>query len=251
MPGRSPIAATTTSRTFARASAFECALNAMMAFGPDQVLIACNTLSIVYEHTGFRNSPPVPVRGIIDGGVDLFRERLTTAPASSILLMGTRTTIESGVHRRRLIDLGISGDRIAALACHGLAASIERGPRSAATASILDECATRASQEMLGGDPSYIGLCCTHYGLVSGDISRAIDRAASRPVQALDPNERMAREVVDAISQATPSGRVSVEVISKVAIEESSREALGAFIEPISPETAAALRAYTWVPDLF
>ena len=170
-------------------------------------------------------------------------------PADLVLTNGRIVTVDEA--RPEVQAIAVRGDRIAALACHGLAASIERGPRSAATASILDECATRASQEMLGGDPSYIGLCCTHYGLVSGDISRAIDRAASRPVQALDPNERMAREVVDAISQATPSGRVSVEVISKVAIEESSREALGAFIEPISPETAAALRAYTWVPDLF
>ena len=66
---------------------------------PDRILIACNTLSVLYPMTAFSRTTAVPVLGIIDAGVDLFLEALEADPSSSIVLFGTRITIESGVHR--------------------------------------------------------------------------------------------------------------------------------------------------------
>jgi glutamate racemase len=235
----------------ARASAFDRVLHAIAGFSPDEVLIACNTLSVVYERTEVRKHPPVRIRGIIGAGVDLFEEHLAERPRSSILLLGTRTTIESGEHQHRLVQKGISAERIASVSCHGLAAAIERGPDSAATAALIEDCATRAGEVMVRGEPSYVGLCCTHYVLVSDAISETLARKTGRPVLPLDPNTRMIREVVSEIPSAGTRGDVFVEVISKVALEPSSREAMSTRLEPISPETAAALRGYTLVPDLF
>lgn len=234
-----------------QAQVFERALRAIVCLSPDEILIACNTLSIVYEFTGFRRVEPVPVRGIIDAGVDLFFETMSAHPDSSILLLGTRTTIESGVHRQRLAERGISNDRIASVPCHGLAAAIERGPRSAATTTLLNECACRANQSWPPGDPSYVGLCCTHYALVRDEIGRALEAKANRPVSPLDPNARMVREVVSGMKPDAAPGEVTVEVVSKVTLDQSSRDAMAELLEPVSPVTAAALRTYTHVPDLF
>jgi hypothetical protein len=44
---------------------------------------------------------------------------------------------------------------------------------------------------------------------------------------------------------------VSVEVVSRVALDGSSRRAMAALVEPESPETAAALMNYTHTADLF
>ena len=235
----------------ARAAMFDRALAAMAARAPEAVIIACNTLSIVYESTVFRTREPIPVHGIIDAGVDLFAEALGAQSDGTVVLLGTRTTIESGVHRARLVARGISADRIAAVACHGLAAAIERDPLGDATASLIETCSHEAGRIAPHGTPLLAGFCCTHYALVSDRLREALTRKAGRHVLVLDPNARMVRETLLETENRREPGDVSVEVVSKVRIDESSREAVAALIEPVSAETAAALRAYIHVPDLF
>jgi glutamate racemase len=233
-----------------RAAVFERALHAMLRLSPDEILIACNTLSIVYEFTELQKAAPVPIHGIIDAGVNQFFEALSADPGASMVLLGTRTTILSGVHQHRLAQRGISPDRIGAVACHGLAAAIERGPRSVATATLIDDCTTRASALVPPGSSVYVGLCCTHYTLVSDDICRALEAKIHRPVVPLDPNVRMLSEAVLSMNADTARGDVTVEVISKVTLD-SSRDSVAELLESVSPDTAAALRGYTHVPDLF
>ena len=56
----------------ARARVFHNALTAMAGFRPDQILIACNTLSVIYPHTQFSAQTLIPVTGIVEkrGGDD-------------------------------------------------------------------------------------------------------------------------------------------------------------------------------------
>src|SRR5512143_2387956 len=61
----------------ARADVFDRALTAMMSFDPAVIVIACNTLSVVYGETAFSRAPRVPVEGILDAGVELFFEALS------------------------------------------------------------------------------------------------------------------------------------------------------------------------------
>lgn len=234
----------------ARAAAFDRVLRSIAALSPDELVIACNTLSIVYSSTAFSRAPSFNVCGIIDAGVALFGEALAEHPASSVLLLGTRTTIESGVHRQRLIAQGISGRRIAAHACHGLAAAIEQGPHGEATGAMIRDCAARAGALAVPGQPSYVGLCCTHYGFVSDRLCRALADTVGRPMLPLDPNERMISDVLQTMPEP-PGGSIEVKVISKVEMATASRDAMASLLEPVSPDTAAALRAYTRVEDLF
>ena len=236
----------------ARAHAFDRALTAIAGMRPDLILIACNTLSILYERTEFRATATVPVHGIIDAGVELFHEALIAEPSGSILLLGTRTTIESGVHRRRLLERGVRPDRVAALSCHGLATAIEHGPASAATGALIDECAEQAGNVVPAGEPLFAGLCCTHYGMVADRISAALARATGRLVGPLDPADTLVRDLLPRLSQIRDgSGSVSVRLISKVAIDEGQREGVAQVLEAVSPPTAAALRNYERVAELF
>jgi glutamate racemase len=238
----------------ARAAAFDRALDAIARMRPDQILIACNTLSIVYEHTRFRRTAAVPARGIVDGGVDLFRQAMVSEPAGALVLIGTRTTIDSGVHRARLVAQGIPAGRIGSVSCHGLATAIERGPGSDATSALIDTCAGRAADAAPGGDPIFLGLACTHYGIVAGRLATAMAGRTGRRVHPLDPNARMAEDVVARLPASGPPGGVgapAVEVRSKVDLSEGQREGVARLLEPVSARTAAALRAYTRVPNLF
>jgi glutamate racemase len=250
-----------------RADVFDRALLRMSAMHPDRILIACNTLSILYPRTEFSRNPPVPVQGIVDAGVDLFAERLRDDPAASIVLTGTRTTIESGVHRDRLVLRGIYPARIAAASCHGLAAAIEKDVDGAGVAELIDVCATRAAAAAPPGGVLFLGLCCTHYGYVAVRIVDALARKTRRRVRALDPNLRLVGSLMadDGLLDGAPDrdpgagqarlggsqGDVTVELISKVELDDTARRAVARLIEPVSAATARALLSYARVPDLF
>ncbi len=55
-----------------RARVFDRALAAMAGFRPDGLVIACNTLSVLYDLTDFSRTSNIPAKGIIDTGVELF-----------------------------------------------------------------------------------------------------------------------------------------------------------------------------------
>jgi glutamate racemase len=250
----------------ARAEVFDAALARIAQLQPDLILIACNTLSILYPLTGFSRHPVAPVHGIVDAGVDLFVERLAAEPASSIVLLGTKTTIESGVHQAQLERRGIDSRRIAAVSCHGLAGAIERdvdGPRAE---ELIRECAARTAAAAPRGATLFLGLCCTHYGYVAARLVAAVASVTSRRVDWLDPNHRLAaRLLADATSAGdsaasgvapaptrdSPVGMVSVELVSKVTLSEITRSAIARLVAPVSPATASALLSYAHVPDLF
>jgi glutamate racemase len=260
----------------ARARVFDRALDAIEAMAPDLVLIACNTLSIVYESTDHARHARTPVEGIVDAGVRLFAEALTTQRAGALVLVGTRTTIESGVHLARLVAQGVAADRIGAASCHGLATAIENGPASATTDALIAACAERAATAAPPGEPLHVGLCCTHYGIVGERFGAALERHAHRRIVLLDPNARLVDEVAAQLvggmtrHEGGPSdhgsggrqvgarvhdesavGAIAIDVVSKVELTDAKREAFAAVLEPVSPATARALRDYRHVGDLF
>ena len=249
----------------ARAAVFDRALDRMALWSPGRILIACNTLSIIYAHTAFCRAPAVRVDGIIDAGVSLFAETMAAEPSAGLILLGTKTTVESGVHAGALVERGVDPHRMRAVHCHGLAGAIERDPESAAVTDLIASSTARVRAADPGGVPLFAGLCCTHYGYVADRICAALGAALGRPVQALNPNARMVDDLaLDAPAQgaddaatgtpdrlSTGVGRVSVEVVSKVALDDTARQAIARLVAPISPATARALLSYSHVPDLF
>jgi glutamate racemase len=237
-----------------RALVFDGALVAMDRLGPDRILIACNTLSIVYPLTAHSRAAAIPVQGIVDAGVTLFHEALTQEPDSGLVVLGTRTTIDSGVHRDRLIALGVDPRRIASIPCHGLAGAIETNPRGAVAASLIEQYASAVWSLDLPGKTLYAGLACTHYGYVAKFLCSALERHAGKSVRALDPNQRLVGLVApeaNGRSETGGGGTIVVEVVSKVRLSDETRREIGSLIESVSPATARALQSYLHVPDLF
>lgn len=247
-----------------RAAAFDRALERIDRLAPDRVLIACNTLSILYGSTAHaRRGSGTPVQGIIDAGVGLFEQALRADPSAVLVLLGTRTTIESGVHVERLVQRGVPRARVTAASCHGLATAIERGIRSEATRTLIETCTERAAATVTGDGPVLLGLCCTHYAMASGQLVSALARRVRGAVRALDPNEQLVRDVARTFASGTgvplfagpagggPTTTARIDVISKVGLPEGARANVAAILEPVSPETARALRDYVHAPDLF
>ena len=237
-----------------RAAVFDRALAAMTAYCPALILIACNTLSVVYEATAFARAPSVPVAGILDEGAGLFGEALARDPAGVLALFGTRTTIGSGEHARRLARLGIDPRRVFAEPCHGLAAAVDKDPGSAAVPGLVDECVLRVVPRLPAGAPVYAGLACTHYAYIADAFRTSLGRHTGAKVEILDPGLRFADGLTRGLEARQPGDgerEVSVEIVAKVALGEAQRRAVGRRLEPLSARTARALAAYTRVPQLF
>jgi glutamate racemase len=224
-----------------RAAVLDLALAAMVRYRPDLIVIACNTLSVLYERTAFARSPIVPVAGIVD--------------EASLVVFGTRTTIESGEHVRRLAGRGIEPGRVRAAACPGLAGAIDKDPDSPALAGLVDACVSRALAGAAIEGPLFAGLACTHYAYVAGLFRRSLGRLAGSRVGVLDPNERLVEALAAGMegpaADTAGAATVTVEVVSKVALAEPRRRAVARRLEPVSPATARALIGYTHIPTLF
>jgi glutamate racemase len=241
--------------TPARAALLDRTLAAMEGLRPDRIVLACNTLSVLYEHTAHFQHNAARVTGIIEAGVRLFAAALAADPAGVLLLLGTRTTIDSGVHRRRLVDGGITAERIGSVSCHGLARAIERDPEAPAVSQLIAQCTAALPALKLEGERLYAGLACTHYGFVASRIAQALERASGLPVHLLDPNEALV-ETLAPVS-AIPAVRenrepvVSVQVLSKVPLSEQGRKAIAGRLRAVSEVTASALLSYTCDSELF
>ena len=96
----------------AKAIVFNNALEAMAAYTPETILIACNILSVIYPFTDFSRTTNSLVTGIVDHGVNLVYEHLIQTPGSRVVIFGTPTTTGEETHKKALIKMGIAPERI-------------------------------------------------------------------------------------------------------------------------------------------
>lgn len=234
-----------------RTRVFDAALAGMERFHPDQILIACNTLSILYGQTAFARAPRAPVAGIVGCGLDLALAHWRQAPDSQILLLGTLTTIASGAHAAGLRAQGVPGERILAQACDGLATLIESGPGRPEVQAMLEPYLDQAAAGCQDRDrPLLAVLACTHFGYSRPAFQRALEARFSGLVTVLDPNQAM----VDGLHLDLgpgPGGRLDLQVLSRIPWSPEKVAAIAAVLEPAAPLAAAALRHYRHDPTLF
>ena len=238
----------------ARVACFDRALDRMAAERPDRIVIACNTLSVLYGQTAFARTCRLPVTGIIDTGIELFSRALAASPSSRIALFGTRITISSGVHRDGLIARGVIPGRIATAGCHGLAGAIERDVTGPDVDRLIQEGVAQIAFRGPDDRPVFAALCCTHFGYVADRFRIVLQSHLGQPVRILDPNQGLVDRVVHELGQvdaASPADPPVVSVVSKVRLDERARAGIARLVADVSPATADALNRYEHVPDLF
>jgi glutamate racemase len=233
---------------------FDAALAAMEArYKPDLILIACNTLSVVYPETAHAKKGGTETVEIVGLGADLIRKELAVKPDATALVFATKTTIESGAHRKLLVGKGVPADHVVGEACPRLAGAIERGVASDETAAYVKKFVAEALENRPARTgPIVASLNCTHYGYVKPLWEQAFAAAGYPGVKVLDPNSLMTDVVLrEGGEKRFPKTGITVEVVSKVPIDETTRANLGALLRTVSPETADALARYRHEPDLF
>ncbi len=222
-------------------------------YRPDILLIACNTLSVVYDRTAFARKARFPVVGIVETGVDLVAGQFAKTPGATAVLFGTKTTIENEAHKKALVALGVPPERIVGQACHRLAGAIERGVATEETVGYIRQFVGEALAKAGPVEgPLFAAFVCTHYGYARQQFAEAFAAAGQPGIVLLDPNPLMGDILfAPAHLRRFPRTEVAVEVVSKLEITEQERAAIGPLLEAVSPAVAAAFRSYTFDPKLF
>jgi glutamate racemase len=237
-----------------KARIFDKVLKAMnKRYKPDMLLVACNTLSVVYENTAFSKRAPFPVIGIVEEGADLIFRHFQAHPEATAIIFGTKTTIESEAHKKLLVARGIAPEQIVGQACHKLAGAIERGTDTEETVGYIRQFVGEALEKVGGADtPIFGSFNCTHFGYTRRQFAEAFAAAGRPEIELLDPNPLMADFMFrPPYLKRFPGTAVSVEVVSLLEISEEKRQAIGPLLRSVSPATADALENYLFDPRLF
>lgn len=232
--------------------ALDGALLGMARLRPDLILVACNTLSVLYPETRFSRAPAMPVIEILTLGVRMIHARMRALPGSQVILFGTPTTIAQDAHRSRLVELGVEPGRIVAQACDRLAGEIERDPGSAAVRGMIERYVAQALARLQDPKaPVLAAFCCTHY-IYSIDWFRRALQGWPGGVTVVNPNDAMGACLSpEPALPNRPGAQVSVRVLSRIALSGQKVAAIAGQIRPVSARTAQALVQYRHDPDLF
>jgi len=233
---------------------FNIALDAMAEkYRPDVLLIACNTLSVIYDQTPFARKSKLPVFGIVETGVDLIAAQFEKNPDASAIIFASKTTIDAQSHKNMLIERGYKKEKIIDLPCSMLADYIEEGADSEMTTLLISEYVSQALARV--DNPNaviFASLNCTHYGYSIEQFKNAFNEAGYGDIRIINPNPKMSNFLFDKkYMDRCSETKVTVRVVSKTKITEAKLTSLGKLIASISPQTAEAVRNYTYDPDLF
>jgi len=241
-----------------KAGVFDNALTAMEEFHPDMILIACNTLSVIYPFTPYSRDTATRVSGIVDHGVQQVFEHLMADPGSQVILFGTPTTIDQKTHENQLIKMGIDPFRIFGQGCTNLAGKIERNPFDKDVSEMIhDNVSTAVSKMHNPKGKVYAALCCTHFGYCEDLFKTALYRHVKDRAITLNPNQRMAEQAITDLAIKGPentdavSHNIDMRMVSRVFWEPQRIDAYVRLLKNISLSTVKALAAYEWNPDLF
>ena len=222
-------------------------------FRPDILLIACNTLSVLYGETAFSKRARMPVAVIVEPGVEMIAAGMRKHPEASVIIFGTPTTISEGTYPARLEEQGFAAARLHSQSCPELESFIENDPQSDETAMLIAGFVSEAVQKLPSPPPPLlVSLNCTHYGYSLPLWEKALEEADIKPLAVLNPNPRLAEVLFDPrYGGRFDKTAVRVRVVSMVEVAPQKVDSLAPWLERFSPETAAALRYYEKRPGLF
>jgi glutamate racemase len=236
-----------------RIRVFDNALAGALAFAPDIILIACNTLSVLYPRTAFSRNAAMPLVGIVDFGVDMIHAYLAADPGRQVIILGTLTTIAADSHRSALAARGIAAERMVPQACDQLATEIEKDPHGAVVGSMIDDFIGQAAARLADPRaPVAAALCCTHYGYSAELIQESLATRLGAGATILNPNTAMAEGVFASLAPGRcDHTEIDIAVVSRILWSDQKLKSMARALTDVSPATAQALLAYRHDPALF
>lgn len=240
---------------------FDAVLKNVRQYECDLILLACNTLSVLYNQTIHSTHCCIPVISIFDLGVDMLADRMLADGRSVAMSFGTTTTIHEAAHATALANRGVDSERVITQSCPTLASTIEsHGPGSTEVKHLISRFVNEAWDRTLaaGLTSSMTGvivcLFCTHYGYslplwkdVSSGILKGKSHVNAPPpsIIVVNPNARLADYVFDKNTRnLCEKTNVSIRVMSTSML---TIDQINSIAPCLSPTCAHALQNYEHV----
>jgi glutamate racemase len=240
-----------------RIKLFDSALEGMVEyFKPDLIVLACNTLSVLFPKTKFSREKDIPICGIIEPGIEILKKRLMGNKNSAAIILGTETTVFSNTHKNLLVSLSVEPERIINQPCNYLESEIQIEPEGDATKELITKFTANAinaaGQKF---DKLYFALCCTHYQYSKNVFQTIISNLTDIPFEIVNPNEYLVKDVLKfSINNSKASRKnniVKSRVVCKFQIPQNEIEILSPLLEKESTYFAEAFRKFDLNKELF
>lgn len=210
---------------------FQTVLESMESCRPALCMIACNTLSIVWRRLSKHYQPSFPVMGIIEEAVKGMTAAALAEPDSHLLILGTATTVSSGVYSEALCANGVAADHIHSLACPGLAKLIEKDPAAPEVRQRIRSYAQTAADMLKCRGKLFLCFCCTHYGYAE-DFWRTEFGCHFTQIGIINPNRLL----------NLPGSAGTFTYHSRLELEVHQRDAMSAWFAGSAAPISEALR---------
>ncbi len=225
-----------------RIEVFAAALEGMARFRPDLCLIACNTLSIIWRKIAAAKAGPFPVVEMVRPASAFFAEVLQRLPELQLLILGTDTTIRSGMYTDQLLQAGILPERLASLSCPGLATALEDGFDSPAVRLKIADAAQQAANLFPGNTPLGLALCCTHFGYAESLWKVEFAARFRQEPQLLNPNASILQQPeLQSYLQKPGRPQITAEFFSRFSMPQSKLCFFAEYFKNSAPELSEAL----------
>ncbi|NLZ59394.1 MAG: hypothetical protein GX901_01900 [Lentisphaerae bacterium] len=226
-----------------RRQVFASALQGMAAFEPQLCLIACNTLSLLFEQIKEQQAFNFPILDMLEPATGFFFAAMQEDPKLQMLILGTESTVRSGVYENRLIKAGLAPARLRAFACPGLATALEKSFRGDDIQRHMAAAAAFAKAEFSGDAGLALALCCTHYGYASALWENVFAAQLQRKPLLLNPNASLLHaQLWQDFCNGGITPRVQISIHSRFALSEDKLEYFALHFQDKHPELAEALR---------
>ena len=219
-------------------------------YSPDEIAIACNTLSVIYPETDFFRHTSIGVKGIVEAGVTLIDSNMDQNPDHKLIVFATETTTEAGTYPR-LIHADASAT--SAQECPELAHAISNDASGQACKTLLrgyvDEALQRFEQKPRD---VFAFLGCTHYGYQTEVFKTLLDDQGCN-CKILNPNDLLVEQLIPKNQQdhAVDEIPLRIKFVSRYTIPQVEIDSMGAYLKDTAPLTLSALHNQIVVPELF
>ena len=231
--------------------------NSVRLLSPDNIFVACGTLSVLLDNLALRADKSFKINGIVNIGIQLLVKKLKTNPGAKAIIMATPTTINNKTFHKELLNNGISENQIVEQSCPNLANEISNDPVGVVVGKQIKHWVKNSLKKFNGTtkDHLIIFLGCTHYGYHENIFKMAFINEGFQKITVLNPNytaaEKLKNYVLDnQIKNLVFKNRFLIKFLSPYEIPENEIITLNKLITPISPETSKALKNPKIVPEL-
>ena len=231
--------------------------NTVRLISPDNIFVACGTLSVLLNQIYPLGYKSVKIEGIFNIGIQLLMDNLLKIPKAKAIIMATPTTVSNNSFQTVLVNKGIAKNQIFAQSCPNLANEISNDPEGSKVEKSIQYWVKRSLQQLQGetADHLMLFLGCTHYSYHENMFKTAFINEGFSNLTLLNPNYAAAEKLKNYVLSDQSINSVlknsfSINFLTPYAIPEQEKITLKKLLTPISTLTSQALINAQIVPEL-